>query len=124
MSNILGQIEADSLLPEPSLVNNMCSVSAIIKAMSDKRRTEVEMKEMVSKAIVAMIEYILDGNRVSSLPFCEHLPMKSQLFYVFRHVKSVRWRSKRCNFGIRKAVLNESSKKGEDFVMKRSLRQN
>ena len=77
MSNILGQIEADSLLPEPSLVNNMCSISAMIKAMSDKRRTEVEMKEMVSKAIVAMIEYILDGNRVSSLPFCEHLPMKS-----------------------------------------------
>ena len=65
MSNIvLGHIEADTLVPIASLTNNMCSISAIIKAMSSHRLTESELKDKVSEAISAMIVHIIDENRV------------------------------------------------------------
>ena len=65
MSELLGHFEADSVVPMPSLVNNMCSISAMIKAMKQGRITESEMKELVAKAIRAMTDHIVDGNRVS-----------------------------------------------------------
>ena len=65
MSHLLGHFEADSVVRMPSLVNNMYSISAMIKAMKQSRLTESEMKELVAQAISAMTDRIVDGYRVS-----------------------------------------------------------
>ena len=68
MSKFLGHMEADSLIPVSSLVNYMCSMSTMINTMSERRRTENEMMGFVSRAIKAMTDLVIEGNRVSLLP--------------------------------------------------------
>ena len=83
MSKFLGHIEADSLIPESSLVNYLCSISTMINSISEKRPTENEMMGFVSRAIKAMTDLVIEGNRVSSLPLLSNTFQSNLNFSLF-----------------------------------------
>ena len=83
MSKFLGHIEADSLIPVSSLVNYLCSISTMINSMSEKRQTENEMMWFVSRAIKAMTDLVIEGNRVSSLPLLSNTFQSNLNFSLF-----------------------------------------
>ena len=83
MSKFLGHIESDSLIPVSSLVNYLCSISTMINSMSEKRLSENEIMGFVSRAIKAMTDLVIEGNRVSSLPLLSNTFQSNLNFSLF-----------------------------------------
>ena len=83
MSKLLGHIEADSLIPVSSLVNYLCIISTMINSIIEKRPTENEMMGFVSRAIKAMTDLVIEGNRVSSLPLLSNTFQSNLNFSLF-----------------------------------------